>query len=78
MSLTFSNSESKVDSDSELEDTKHVFSNLSKSDLSTLCLDLMERCQQKATHIKTSKKQRDILKDELKLSKQKIQILEKE
>lgn len=38
----------------------------------------MERCQQKSKHIKTLKKQCDVLKDKLKLSKEKIEILEKE
>lgn len=56
MASTFLNSEFGVDSDSESEDTEHVFYNLSKYNLSTLCHDLMERCQQKVRHIKTLKK----------------------
>lgn len=68
---TFSNLESEADSDSESADTEHVLSNLSKSDLSAMCHDLIERCQQKAKHIKTLKKQYDLLKDELNLSKEK-------
>lgn len=51
MTSTFSDSEAEAGSDSKSEDTKHVFFNLCKSDLSTLCHDLMERCQQKAKHI---------------------------
>lgn len=46
--------------------------------MSTLCHDLMERCQQKAKHMKTLKKQYGLLKDELKLSKEIFENLEKE
>lgn len=78
VALTFLESVSEVDSDTESEDTEHVFSNLSKFDLITQCHDLMGRCQQKAMHIKILKKQCDFLKDELNLSKEKIENLEKE
>lgn len=78
MASIFSNSESEVDSDSESEDTEHVFSHLLKFDLSTLCHDLMERYQQKAKHIKTLRKKCSLIKDELNLSKEKIENFEKE
>lgn len=41
MASTFSDSESEADSDFESEDTKQVFSSLSKSHLNTMCHDLM-------------------------------------
>lgn len=78
MASTFSKLESEVYSDSESEETEHVFSHLSKSDLSNMCHDLMERCQQNAIHIQTLKKQCDLLKDELNLFKEKFENLEKE
>lgn len=61
----------------ESKDIKQVFSNHSKSDLSTLCHDLVERCQQKSRHIKTLKKQCDLLKDKLNLSKEELKNLKK-
>ncbi|KAI5402347.1 hypothetical protein KIW84_050094 [Lathyrus oleraceus] len=49
MASTFSNSEFEVDFESESEHAEHVLSNLSKSDLSTLCHDLIERSIRRAS-----------------------------
>lgn len=56
MASTFLDSKSEASSDSDSEDIEEVFSKLSKSDLITLCQDLMEICQQKARHMKILKK----------------------
>lgn len=63
VSSTFSNSESKVGSDSDLEDMGEVFSKLSKFNLITICQDLMERCQQKSKHMKIIKNQYGLIRD---------------
>lgn len=75
MALTLSESESEASSNLDPEDTKEVFSELFKSNLITLCQDLMERCQQKARHMKILKKQCGLVRDELILSKDKIEKL---
>lgn len=56
MASTFSNTEWEANSESDLEDADEVFSKLSRSYLITLYQDLMDRCQEKARHIKLIKK----------------------
>ncbi|XP_050916206.1 uncharacterized protein LOC127131326 [Lathyrus oleraceus] len=75
---TFSDLESEVGSDSDSEDTKEVLSKLSKSDLITLCQDLMAKWQQKARHMKIIKMKHGLIIDELNLSKDKIGKLERD
>lgn len=65
MASTFSDSEFEVGSNSKSEDTNHAIFKLSISDLDTLCHDFMEKCQQKARHVKMITKQYDLLKDEM-------------
>lgn len=73
MATTLSDSKSEAGSDSDSKDIEQVFSELSKSDLITLSWDLMDRCQQKAMHMKIIKKQYGLIRDELNLSKDKIE-----
>lgn len=75
---TFSDSESEAGSNSNSEDTEEVFYKLFKSYLITLCQDLMERCLQKSRHMKIINKQYGLIRYELKLSKDKIEKLERD
>ena len=55
-----------------------VFSNLSHSDLTSFIQELISRCQDKARLMKTLKKECDLLKEELKISQNKVESLEKD
>ena len=72
---TFSDLESEDGSDSNSEDVKEVFSKLSISDLITLSQDLMDRCQQKAKHMKIIRKQYDLIRDTLNFLKTRLKNL---
>ena len=75
MASTFSYTESKVNLNLDSNDANEVFSKLSRSDLITFCQDLMDKCQEKARHMKILKNQYDLLKDELKASQNKYESL---
>lgn len=72
--------------DTEYESTSYsysneeyeVFSNLSRSGLISFIKELMSRFQDKSRLVKTLKKECDILKEELKISQNKVETFEKD
>lgn len=78
MATTPSYTKYESTSDSNLDEEDEVFSNLSRSDLISFIQELMSRCQDKARLMKTLKKECYLLKEELEVSQNKVETLEKD
>lgn len=78
MATTPSNTKYESTSGSYSDGEDEVFSSLSRFDLISFIQELMSRCQDKVRPMKTLKKEYDLLKQELKISQNKVETLEKD